>query len=165
MTRNEEAYAMKLKGQLLAHTTRSSPQEVFDEFSQFIKLGGKIVEVDISEIDERPCFKPTAYLFVTPEDEFRFGAITFDGSVTSPSTIESSHPVIDIVRRATGAKFTYDSIFLFELDSDDVTESGVVRMAISFNVTEDGDTTTVARLVQKNGIQPLIHNFLEPFNF
>ena len=161
MTRVEGAYAVKLKGQILAHSVRTSSQEVFDEFSKFLSLGGKIVEVNIAEMDERPCFKPTLYLYSNTHNTFYLGEISHSGEVSQPAEIPDDHPIVEVVRKASKVKsFTYDSIFLVDFDHE-----SRARMAISFNITEDGDTTTVSKVVQKKGIQPIIHGFLDRFNF
>ena len=166
MTRDEDAYTIKLRGQLLAHTTRASPQEVFDEFPILLKAGGKIVQVVMTQLDERPCFRPTAYLFSNSDKSFFFGAIDYKGEVTNPQKIEPDHPVIGIVKKASNTRdFTCDAIFLFELDEDGSAKNhGVIRRAISFVVTEDGDTTSVSKLIQKSGIKPVVNHFLENFN-
>lgn len=162
MTRVEGAYALKLKGQLLAGSVRASPQEVFDDFSKFLSLGGKIIEVSIAEVDARPCFQPTVYLYLSPDSGLCMGAISFEGDVSEPKKIDSDHPIVGIVQKATGVKkLTYDSIFLVEVCEED----SRARMTINFSITDDGDTTTVSKVVQRGGIQKLIHGFLEKFNF
>lgn len=164
MERYETAYIMKLGGQLLTHTARSSPHEVFDNFKEMLPAGGKVVEVEVVEVDERPVFWPTAYVFSSPDKDVFWGSIDPDEGVSQPEKVAANCPVIDRLKRATGIKaFACDMMYLFEMDSDG--DNFSIRNIMSFAVTENGDSTSVSRLVQKNELQQVITKFLKRFNY
>lgn len=161
--RVERAFAIKLGGQILAHTAHVDPRSVFDAHSGLIQVGGKIIEVALEETNPRPCFSPSQYVYINPDGSFSTGKVYSYKSASQPEPIDKGHTLISEIRKLTGLNFSCDAIFLVEVEY--IGAEPFLRLAYNFIITNDGDSTTTYQEVRKKGISEVIRPLLTTFNY
>lgn len=144
-------YAIKWDGEILPDTVSTDRNDLLKAYGDILSKGGEIVPITIDEVQATAENRHNAYAFFTPQG--LFGGGIYKGKASAPEKLETGSPISRVVYKFF-KRPTYDTLFL--MDIVETHEHFHLKCLTKVPVTEDGDSTTVAKMVREGGLDQLI---------